>query len=241
MRKKLLKIAALVVAGALMFTGCLGAGENESAAASETTVSDMVLNEISTIESVLYDSATAGKQQRMQVYLPAGYDSTQDSYPVLYLINGGGTDDTAWTGGGNMQEIMDELIVSGMAKPMIVVMPDGGLNDPSEETPGADRGQGQNQQWDGKQPQGDGGQWDGQQPKTATSEARVDKMETKAAGGTRAAGTVVARMAAVRKSMRNRLRLPMKNGSYLSQSLSRTSFPISTAAIEPSAKQNPVL
>lgn len=172
MRKKLLKIAALGIAGALMLTGCGGAGENENTAASQTTVSDAVLNGTSTIESVLYDSVTAGKQQRMQVYLPAGYDSTQDSYPVLYLINGGGTDDTAWTGGGNMQEIMDELIVSGTAKPMIVVMPDGGLNDPSEETPGADRVEGnggfgdksQNQQWDGKQPQGDGGQWDGQQP-----------------------------------------------------------------------------
>ena len=171
MRKKLLKIAALGVAGVLMLTGCASGGENENTAASQTTVSDAVLNETSTVESVLYDSSTAGKQQRMQVYLPAGYDSTQDSYPVLYLINGGGTDDTAWTGGGNMQEIMDELIVSGTAKPMIVVMPDGGLNDPSEETPGADRsqgngefaGQGQNQQWDGKQPQGDGGQWDGQQ------------------------------------------------------------------------------
>ena len=172
MRKKLLKIAALGIAGALMFTGCASAGANEAAAASQTAVSDAVLNGTSTVESVLYDSATAGKQQRMQVYLPAGYDSTQDSYPVLYLINGGGTDDTAWTGGGNMQEIMDELIVSGTAKPMIVVMPDGGLNDPSEETPGADRGQGnsgfggqgQNQQWDGQQPQEDGRQWDGQQP-----------------------------------------------------------------------------
>ena len=162
MRKKLLMVAALGIAGALMLAGCAGAAENENPAASQPTVDDAVLNGTSTVESVLYDSSTSGKQQRMQVYLPAGYDSTQDSYPVLYLINGGGTDDTAWTGGGNMQEIMDELNISGTAKPMIIVMPDGGLNEPSEKAPGTDRGQGngwsggqgQNQQWGGQQPQG---------------------------------------------------------------------------------------
>ena len=163
MRKKLLSLAALGIVGTLLLTACAGGSENENTAASQPAVSDAVLNGTSTVESVLYDSSTVGKQQRMQVYLPAGYDTTQDSYPVLYLINGGGTDDTAWTGGGNMQEIMDELIVTGTAKPMIVVMPDGGLNGPSEDAPGEDRGQdngnfggqGQNQQWDGGQPRGD--------------------------------------------------------------------------------------
>ena len=167
MQKKMIHLAALGLAGVLMLTGCASANETDNTVASQTTLSDVVLNEGSTVESILFNSAAAGKQQRMQVYLPSGYGSTSDSYPVLYLINGGGTDDTAWTGGGNMQEIMDELINSEIAKPMIVVMPDGGLNDPSEEAPGSDRsqseggfgGQDGNRQRDGQQPQG--GNWGG--------------------------------------------------------------------------------
>ena len=97
----------------------------------------------SQIETVYFDSVTVGKQQRMQVYLPAGYEGGNSNYPTLYLINGGGTDDTAWTSGGNMQEIMDELIADEAAVPMIVVMPDGGLNDPSEKATGTGRKEGQ--------------------------------------------------------------------------------------------------
>ena len=79
---------------------------------------------MSKVEPVLFNSSVTEGEQRMQIYTPAGY-SKNKKYPVLYLINGGGTDDTAWVTGGNMQSIMDELISSGNAAEMIVVMPDG--------------------------------------------------------------------------------------------------------------------
>ncbi len=71
----------------------------------------------------------AGKEKRLHVYLPPGYDADPATrYPVLYLNHGGGENDSHWTatppGGGSAQHILDNLIAGGKAKPMIVVMPD---------------------------------------------------------------------------------------------------------------------
>ncbi|MBQ2669553.1 MAG: membrane dipeptidase, partial [Clostridia bacterium] len=116
---------------------------------------------MSKVEPVLFNSSVTEGEQRMQIYTPARY-SKNKKYPVLYLINGGGTDDTAWVTGGNMQSIMDELISSGNAAEMIVVMPDGGLNDPNKTTPGKDREE------DGNKRDGNGGQgWNGSQNENA--------------------------------------------------------------------------
>jgi enterochelin esterase family protein len=80
------------------------------------------------VEQATY-KASAGKEKRLHVYLPPGYEKdTNARYPVLYLNHGGGDDDSKWTStdpqsGGNAQNILDNLIASGRAKPMIVVMP----------------------------------------------------------------------------------------------------------------------
>jgi len=80
-----------------------------------------------TVQPVNYTNF-AGVEKRMHIYLPPGYD--QDSttrHPVLYLNHGGGDDDSKWTGtdrnGGHAQNILDNLIAEGKARPMIVVMP----------------------------------------------------------------------------------------------------------------------
>jgi enterochelin esterase family protein len=71
----------------------------------------------------------AGKNKRLYVYLPPDYASNASArYPVLYLNHGGGEDDARWTAlppqkGGCAQNILDNLIGAGKAKPMIVVMP----------------------------------------------------------------------------------------------------------------------
>jgi enterochelin esterase family protein len=70
----------------------------------------------------------SGREKRMHVYLPPGYDaSATESYPVLYLNHGGGDDDSKWTStatnGGNAQSILDNLIAAGKARRMIIVMP----------------------------------------------------------------------------------------------------------------------
>lgn len=66
-----------------------------------------------------------GRERRMVVYTPAGYERGKCKYPVLYLLHGMGGDEEAWVATGRVVEIMDNLIASGKAEPMIVVMPNG--------------------------------------------------------------------------------------------------------------------
>jgi enterochelin esterase family protein len=79
-----------------------------------------------TVRAVWYSSPTLGQaQRRMYVYTPPGYETGVASYPALYLLHGGGGDEDAWTTMGRANVIMDNLIARGLAKPMIVVMPNG--------------------------------------------------------------------------------------------------------------------
>ena len=79
-----------------------------------------------TVSKVWYDSPTLGCQRRMTVYTPPGYDSKgRQRYPVVYLLHGGGNDEDAWQEQGRACQILDNLISSGKAEPMIVVMPNG--------------------------------------------------------------------------------------------------------------------
>ena len=66
-----------------------------------------------------------GRQRRMVVYTPAGYEDSRRSYPVLYLLHGMGGDEEAWLATGRLAEIMDNLIAAGKAEEMIVVMTNG--------------------------------------------------------------------------------------------------------------------
>ena len=45
------------------------------------------------LQTIWYHSPTLKTQRRMQVYLPAGYDASNESYPVMYLLHGGGGDE----------------------------------------------------------------------------------------------------------------------------------------------------
>jgi enterochelin esterase-like enzyme len=77
------------------------------------------------ISQVWYHSPSLSMDRRMYVYTPPGYDSGKDSYPVLYLLHGAGGDEDAWTSLGRANLILDNLIASGKAKPMLVVMTNG--------------------------------------------------------------------------------------------------------------------
>ena len=76
------------------------------------------------LANVWYDSPTLKMQRRMTIYTPAGYDKGSN-YPVLYLMHGAGGDENAWSELGRAAQILDNLIATGKAKPMIVVMPNG--------------------------------------------------------------------------------------------------------------------
>ena len=62
--------------------------------------------------------------RKYAVYLPAGYETSQRSYPVLYLLHGSGDDHTGWVQFGEVLLIADKAILDGSATPMVIVMPD---------------------------------------------------------------------------------------------------------------------
>ncbi|MFN8239368.1 MAG: alpha/beta hydrolase-fold protein [Bacteroidales bacterium] len=62
--------------------------------------------------------------RKFAIYLPPDYESSQRSYPVLYLLHGAGDDQTGWVQFGEVVHIADEAINSGKATPMVIVMPD---------------------------------------------------------------------------------------------------------------------
>ena len=83
-------------------------------------------NKRGSVSHVWYDSELLGINRRMTVYTPYGYETNKKTkYPVLYLLHGGGGDEEAWTSMGRTAQILDNLIEKGLAKPMIVVMPNG--------------------------------------------------------------------------------------------------------------------
>jgi enterochelin esterase family protein len=84
-----------------------------------------------TVTRIWYDSPNAKMDRRMTVYLPHGYELGKEKYPVLYLLHGSGGDENAWSDLGRTVQIMDNLIAEGKAKPMIVVMPNGVVRNPS--------------------------------------------------------------------------------------------------------------
>lgn len=57
------------------------------------------------------------------VLLPEGYDESEESYPVVYLLHGYGDNETAWHTGGGLQFYVD--LNSAETVPMIYVMPQG--------------------------------------------------------------------------------------------------------------------
>lgn len=77
------------------------------------------------LAEVNYYSEVLGRFRRMHVYTPPGYGLTNQNYPVFYLLHGGGDSDDSWGTVGRAGIILDNLIASGDAQPMIVVMPKG--------------------------------------------------------------------------------------------------------------------
>jgi len=77
------------------------------------------------VAEVFYASSVLKRARRMHVYTPPGYESGSKKYPVFYLLHGAGDTDDAWPGVGRAGFILDNLIATGKAVPMIVVMPAG--------------------------------------------------------------------------------------------------------------------
>lgn len=76
------------------------------------------------LELFEYKSVVTGTRRKAQVYLPPGY-SSQERYPVLYLLHGIGGNEYEWTSYVKAQAIVDNLIAAKQAVTMVVVFPNG--------------------------------------------------------------------------------------------------------------------
>lgn len=76
-------------------------------------------------ESLKMESKLLGYPVEYSVYLPADYETSDRSYPVVYLLHGYSDDETGWVQFGEAAQIADRGIESGDFPPMIIVMPNG--------------------------------------------------------------------------------------------------------------------
>ena len=75
-----------------------------------------------------YFSTVTNSWRQMYIYTPPGYDeNVSEKYPVLYIIHGGGEDETGWATQGKANLILDNLIADKKANPMLIVMPDANI------------------------------------------------------------------------------------------------------------------
>ena len=75
-------------------------------------------------DNLIVKSKILNMDRKYAIYLPPGYETSQRSYPVLYLLHGGGDDQTGWVQFGEVQYIADKALIDGISTPMIIVMPD---------------------------------------------------------------------------------------------------------------------
>jgi enterochelin esterase-like enzyme len=102
----------------------------------------LAMTQTSTVfDDLSMKSEILNMERKYAIYLPPDYETSQRSYPVLYLLHGAGGDHRTWVQSGEVQHITDKGINSGKVTPMIIVMPDAGeasgirgyINDPAGE------------------------------------------------------------------------------------------------------------
>lgn len=76
------------------------------------------------LDNLSLPSKLLKSERKYAIYLPPDYETSERTYPVLYLLHGGGDDHTGWVQFGEVQHIADKAIKDGTATPMIIVMPD---------------------------------------------------------------------------------------------------------------------
>lgn len=90
-------------------------------------------------DALSMESKILKMERKYAIYLPPDYETSERSYPVLYLLHGHGDDQTGWIQFGEVKHIADKAIKEGKATAMIIVMPDGNetykgyFNDPQND------------------------------------------------------------------------------------------------------------
>lgn len=75
-------------------------------------------------DNLSMESKILKMDRKYAVYLPPDYETSQRSYPVLYLLHGATDDQTGWVQFGEVLHIADKAIREGTATAMIIIMPD---------------------------------------------------------------------------------------------------------------------
>jgi len=116
---KIIILFAALMAFTLLLGGC--ASEIEAPTGPITATGTVTAHDDAFMASIGDDASS-----KYFVYTPPGYDANRaEGYPVLYLLNGFGGDETYWKDKFSVPDAMDQLIASGEVDPMIVVMPSG--------------------------------------------------------------------------------------------------------------------
>jgi enterochelin esterase-like enzyme len=76
------------------------------------------------LDNLSLPSKILNMDRKYSVYLPADYETSSRSYPVLYLLHGSGDDQTGWVQFGEVGYIADKAIKEGKSTSMIIVLPD---------------------------------------------------------------------------------------------------------------------
>lgn len=74
------------------------------------------------LEQCTMSSEILGVNKNFSVYLPDGYE--REKSPALYLLHPAGGTHEIWVKKGDATQVADDAIRSGMALPMLTVMPD---------------------------------------------------------------------------------------------------------------------
>ncbi len=102
-----------------------------------SVASGMMAQQGKVFDNLSIESKILNTEKKYAIYLPPDYETSQRSYPVLYLLHGSGGNQMVWIHNGEVLRTADEAIRNGTATPMIVVMPDAGgpnrgyANDPT--------------------------------------------------------------------------------------------------------------
>src|SRR5690554_567549 len=75
-------------------------------------------------DDLSFQSKILDMDRKYAIYLPPDYDTSERSYPVLYLLHGSGDDQSGWIQFGEVLHITDKTIGEGISTAMIIVMPD---------------------------------------------------------------------------------------------------------------------
>lgn len=75
-------------------------------------------------DNLTLKSSILKMERKYSVYLPPDYETSNRSYPVLYLLHGSGDDQTGWVQFGEVEYIADNAIKERKSTAMIIVMPD---------------------------------------------------------------------------------------------------------------------